>query len=150
MQQQIRTLGLYQPFASLMLHGKIETRWVRNGKKPPFPLGQYLIYSTQKKYTIGELMMVAGLKQYDRIQQILREEPTKNLTRTAICTGWLSNVRPMTEEDEDKTFVAFDPEPDRTLWCLEFDRIIRIIPFPFLDGHQGIGFLSEENKTKII
>ena len=45
---KIRTLGFYQPFGSLMLHGKIETRWVRKGKKPPFPLGKYIFYTTQK------------------------------------------------------------------------------------------------------
>lgn len=53
---KIRTLGFYQPFGTLMLHGKIETRWVKVGKKPPFPEGKYLFYSTQKRCKYDKLL----------------------------------------------------------------------------------------------
>lgn len=36
----IRTLVIYQPYATLMGHGKLETRWVKHGRKPPFPRGK--------------------------------------------------------------------------------------------------------------
>ena len=44
----IRTLGFYQPYCTAMLHGKVETRWIIEGRTPPMPLGKYLLYSTKK------------------------------------------------------------------------------------------------------
>lgn len=147
---QIHTIGLYQPFASLMLHGKIETRWVKKGRKPPFPLGKYLVYSTANRYGLGDIFMISGSKQYDRMNEVLKGDETVVLTRHAICLIDLVELRQMVKEDEDKTFVEYRESPDRILWCLVPGEIQRIQPFPFLDGHQGIGFLSEENRKKLL
>lgn len=156
----IRTLGLYQPFASLMLHGKIETRLIEVGKKPPFKEGKYIIYSTKKKYSSEEVYNIAGALQQARIDHSLSHEPTKYNIQQAICIGDLVEVRPMAETDEDSAFVQYHGiikklVPDRGMvpykqWCLIFRDMKRIVPFDFKDangkslGKQGVGVFPVE------
>lgn len=162
----IRTLGLYQPFASLMLHGKVETRFIRVGKTPPFKKGKYIIYSTKKRYFDGEIFNISGAYQSNRIEQALRHEPTRRDLQKAICIGDLIEVRPMTEKDEDAAFVEYKGIVKQVKkgeaflvkqWCLIFENVQRITPFDFKDasgkslGKQGVGIFPVElyNKIKI-
>lgn len=153
----IRTLGLYQPYAELMMHGKIETRWIRAGRKPPFPLGRYLLYSTKKCYTLQELSHIAGGKQYNRIHNIINGLSLSY--GTALCVGDLVKIIYIVPGMDDETFVRYQHpifEIDkkrnglvkRVMIGLIFGNVRPIKPFPF-KGKQGVGFLQPEDAAKI-
>jgi hypothetical protein len=154
----IRCLGMYQPFGSLMLNGKVfETRWVKKDKKAPYPLGTYLFYITERSTSSAELLDISGEYQMTRITKALMAEPTYSLRRHAIAIGELVRVRPMTIADEDKAFVKFYFSINSTLWVLEFENLQRIEPFKWSYGKQGIGIIgrgkipaSERDKIKIV
>lgn len=157
----IRTLGFYQPFGSLMLHGKIETRWVRVGKKPPFPLGKYLLYTTQKRCDDETLLKWCGRDLWFDVINTLKGDPTKtiDLDKTAIAIGELVKIRLMVKEDERDAFVKFIGTKEfkdkndniilKSQWCLEFCNVNQIEPFEFNFGKQGVGILPESEKQKI-
>lgn len=141
----IFTLGLYQPFASLMLHGKIETRmWKYNF----WTRGKCLIYSTAKQYSNSELFNLCGEKIFGSIITTLAGEPTRNLTGGyALCIGDLVDYRHMEEKDEARCFVPYMYERQ----CLIFENVQRIEPF-ILDKKfrgQGIRYLDEKEMSKI-
>lgn len=147
---EIRTLGFYQPFCSLMFHGKLETRWVRKRRKPPFPLGQYLFYSTKNKCENPTLYQWCGADIRLTIEETLAGDVTRFMNRTALGVGTLENVRLMTIEDEPLAFVKFIGEQSRidkhgdeniyVQWILEFKNVTRFDqPFAFIEGKQGIG-----------
>lgn len=144
-QEKIRTLGWHQPFGSLMLHGKIETRIVQPGRKAPFPLGRYLIYTTKAGTDFAELVEICGPDTAQRILEILEHEPTAKLNGHAIATADLVAVRPMAKEDEARCFVPLHP----LRWCLVFENVTRIEPFPWHFGKQGIGFVPDSELVKI-
>jgi hypothetical protein len=154
--QRIRTLGLYQPFATLMLHGKIETRWVgssRNGKlkKPPFPFGKYLIYSTKKAYDYFEVLNIAG-KHHAEILKLEAGEDwaTYHLKGCAICIGDLVDIIDPIKKTTKNTFVKYAPALNGCRRVgLVFQNIQRIKPFEFKGGKQGIGFLHWTDVEKI-
>lgn len=144
---KIRTLGWWQPFGSLMLHGKVETRIVAAGKKPPFPLGQYLMYTTKKPMLKRDVEIMVGWELQEHIYSTLTkaQEATINLNGYAIAIGTLSEVRPMKEEDEMQCFVPYFTNR----WCLIFKDVQRIEPFKFENGKQGIGFATPAEIAKI-
>lgn len=159
MSEVIRTIGLYQPYASLMLCDKLESRWVVAGKKAPFPKGEYLIYSTKKEYSNQEFQRLAGMF-WDSALQKLRTEKTRYLTGQAIAYGELCRVEKIkTIMELSETFYE-PPHPlddthntfqydGRVLWGLRFKNVRRIKPFPF-KGKQGVGFLQDADRAKII
>lgn len=153
----IRTLGLYQPYASLMLHGKIESRWVVTGKKAPFPIGKYLIYSTKKAYSDNEFCHMASMF-YSEAKEKLRHDKSVYYNGYALALGELYKVQRITGIHElraafytpsilDKKGEYFEFD-GRTLWGLHFMNVRRIEPFKF-NGKQGVGILSSEDKSKI-
>lgn len=145
----IRTLGMYWPFSVMMLHGKIETRWVRNGKKPPFPLGKYLIYTTKKGYNTDELLEceMITLEQYDEIKKALYTE--KIIFGIPLCIGDLVEIIDPIMPDTPNTFVSYQaPDVCNRRVGLVFKNVKRVKTFE-LKGKQGIGFLTEEQKSKL-
>lgn len=157
--EKIRTLGFYQPYGSLMIHGKKETRWVRIGKKPPFPLGKYLIYTTQNPATKEQLLDWSGALITGEIKMLLSDEETKGYNQYAIAIGELTGVSKLTINDE-KTFVQYVGEKTELIegvsvtkiqWGLQFENVQRIEPFKWNFGKQGVGFVpdSEINKIKL-
>lgn len=156
--EKIRTLGFYQPFGSLMLHGKIETRWVKDGKKPPFPLGKYLFYTTQKPCDPQNLESWCGGEMIHWIWKVLEHEPTKDLDGYAIATGNLVEVKLLTLDDEN-TFVKFVGSKidtsskiiydKKVQWGLHFKDVKRIAPFKWKFGKQGVGFVPDSELRKI-
>lgn len=150
---KIRTLGYYQPFGSLMLHGKVETRWVKIGKKPTFPVGEYVFYTTKIAVNGLRLMDWCGSEIIDTIVEQLRGEETTQLNGYAIAKGELVNIRHMVKEDEAKAFVKFkgiqyfDGVPKRQ-WCLEFKNVSKITPFKYDYGKQGVGILPQILRDK--
>jgi hypothetical protein len=161
-EEKIRTLGLYQPYASLMLNGKVETRWVANDRKPPFPFGWYLIYSCKKAYKDFEFKHISG-EFYQDAKTVLTNEPTVTLNGHAIAVGYLikkmkafplmmpetyvglKNIAEQINPFEDANNLIID---GHTLWALTFQNVKRIKPFPF-KGKQGVGILTEEQKKLI-
>lgn len=154
----VRTLGMYQPYASLMLHGKIETRWVQEGKKPPFPLGLYLLYAT-KKSQFQDFAITSG-KYRVAAMEVLKDEVIIG-NGSLVAIGDLINLRlydPAT--DGPKTFVdSFDGRMqivkgdkciNYVLWCLEFESIHSIKKYFRFKGKQGVGKLDRADKDKII
>lgn len=160
---KIRTLGLYQPYAHLMLHGKIETRWIRRGRRIPFPNGKYLLYATKKEYTLQQLSQIAG-SQYTRITEKINGV---DLVRgAAIAVGDLVKKIYILPGMENETFVdcrettrikfiaarvagsLIPIKVSQVMVGLIFENVRPIKPFPF-KGKQGIGFMTEEDKAKI-
>lgn len=150
----MRTLGFWQPYGSLMLKGKIETRVVEVGRKPPFPLGDYLFYTTQKSTDRDLLSKWCGEDILNNMMDILVKEPTFTLNGYAIATAKLVSIRPMTKEDEPKCFVKYfgitekhDAKGKLRFYhqnCLIFEDIKRIDPFKFEYGKQGVGIANAE------
>lgn len=149
--EPIRTLGLYQPYAGLMLHGKIETRWVKKDRKPPFPPGIYLIYSTQKAYTRHEFRTIAGQSGFDKAKIHMDFDHKLRLNQYGLMLAVLpeGGVYDMTPNDSEAAFVEYCEEQFYRLVCLKFEQQTPIKPFKFEKGKQGIGFLSAEDRNKI-
>lgn len=149
----IRTLGLYQPFAGLMLHGKVETRWIRNGRKPPFPFGPYLIYATKKTYWIDQLCDhpegMCTRTQVDAIKHLMTIDEDAFLEGRALMVCNLVSIIDPVRPDTQSTWVKYVP-PDSCYRRvgLVFTDVKRIKPFAF-KGKQGIGFLQDGDRSKI-
>lgn len=145
----IRTLGMYQPFAELMLHGKIETRWRRVDRKLPFPLGRYFLYATQKQFKEYELRALCGSEQLDRIKDTVGN--LNNLkTGVAICFATLKKIIPITPDLEDQTFIKHAaPFNGYARFGLVFEDVHPMIQTPFKEGKQGIGFLYEDSLSNM-
>jgi hypothetical protein len=149
---RLRSLAFHQPFGSLMLHGKIETRRVQYGKRPPFPAGEYLFYTTKEPASLSVMEKYCDQAMQERIQRTLAEEPTACLHGYAIALGTLVNIRRMRPEDSNKCFIDFNNDPARsgqTTWCLFFENIRRIKPFEWQYGQQGIGFVPAKEYARI-
>lgn len=149
MDNKIRTLCWYQPFAFLMLHGKIETRLVKKGKKPPFPLGTYVGYAAKKSLSIEESLAIMGEENYERMDRLSSLDTWACNTGNALFMGDLVEIRKMQPEDEAATFVKYEEHPTHDRWCLIFQNIKRLMPFE-IKGKQGVGFLTEEEKQKLV
>lgn len=139
-ENDILALSWKQPFASLMLHGKIETRtWSTKYR------GYVLICASKKSYTVNEIFNICGGVQYYRIINTLGTDRFDNTNNGyAIAIGKLTDCRPMEKEDEDKCFVIHNPN----LWCHIYEDVKPIQPFPF-KGHQGWTKLDKETFDKI-
>lgn len=118
-------LSWKEPFATLMLHGKIETRtWHTNYR------GYVLICASKKMYSVEEVTNISGEVQSERLWEIILKKPLA--TGHAIAIGDLVECRPMTPQDEDKCFVKYNPK----LWCHVYGCVIPIEPVPW-KGTQG-------------
>lgn len=147
--QPIRTLGLYQPFASLMRHGKIETRWVKKDKKPPFPLGLYLFYSTQKRYEYGEIMQISGRKCFDWMDEVLKGDDTVKMCGYTMCIGELYMVGKMTNDIELECFVEYKESDTHHLIALRCRSVKHVFCAKWDHGKQGVGFVPDTEMDKI-
>lgn len=132
----MRALSWKEPYASLMLHGKIETRkWKTNYRGP------VLICSSKKPYSLYSVKNISGERQYERILQILGSEDMtdKNYNcGNAIAISNLIDCRPMTPEDEDACFVKYRPG----LWCHIYKGVWVVKRFPF-KGKRGWSNVSD-------
>lgn len=164
--EEIRSLSWKQPYADLMLQGKIETRtWDTKYR------GKVLICVSKKIYNFSELYSTSGA-QVERIENILEKEESffckenitdEFITGMAIAVGTLVDTRKMTKEDEDDCFVKFYPpwtdhrvnkigktkEVIMRLYCHIYKDVQPILPFPW-KGSQGWKTLNQEEKNKII
>jgi len=121
----VKALSWKEPFASLMLHGKIEPRtWKTNYR------GLVLICTSQKPYSYREVERIAGKIQNERILEI--SASINFIYGYAIATGRLIDCRPMQPEDENKCFVKYNPE----LYCHVYENVKAIRPFAW-KGKRG-------------
>lgn len=150
MQEKMHALSWNQPYGTLMLHGKIETR-----KKPTKVRGEVLICTCQKPYDAGRLLGIAGEEQLTRMNPY-GDDPTWNLHGYAIGIGELIDCYPMEKKHEDLCFVKYQepqfahtmwPQPSLYLWV--FANVQRIEPFVWNFGKQGWGFVPESELPKI-
>lgn len=119
----MKALTWKEPFATLMLHGKIETRtWNTNYR------GMVLICAGKTPYSDVQLLSISGPIQLSRIQPFIHKEKPG----FAIGVGKLIDCRPMLPTDQDKCFVKYDP----LLFCHIYDNVRAIEPFPW-KGTQG-------------
>lgn len=128
---KLLALSWKQPFAELMLHGKIETRtWSTKYR------GWVLICASKSGYNFNQVHNIAGDRQIVRITEKLRRNFSPFVSHrragVAIAVGKLVDCRPMKEEDEDRCFVQFHPD----LYCHIYEGVTPIDPFPW-KGTQG-------------
>lgn len=149
--ENIRALSWKQPFASLMLQGKVETR-VWDSKY----FGWVLICASKQPYSSKKLEETSGEHQIRRIKEFF---PTgEQITGKAIAIGRLVTSKPMNHgfalystnnyfrnELENECFVKYKSE----LFLHRYEDVQPIIPFDW-DGKQGWATLTEEQKSKII
>jgi hypothetical protein len=126
----MKALTWKEPYASLMLCGKIETRtWKTNVR------GTILICASQKPYKHNDIARISGPYQMDRMAEAFKKHNIKNICDNygyAIAIGDLVDCRPMKPTDEDDCFVIYRPG----LWCHIYKNVQPITPFIF-KGKQG-------------
>lgn len=114
----IRALSWKQPYGSLMLFDKVETRTWNTKYR-----GWVLICASKAPYTGLTVDTISGKNQYKRIEALTQEIKEKHLYITsftfpgditsrfplakAIAVGRLVDSRPMQKSDEDSTFVQY-------------------------------------------
>lgn len=135
--KKLMALSWKQPYAELMLHGKIETRTWHT-----YYRGWVLICGSQSGYTSKQIENISGIIQKGRIHESLRN--ANIIGGYAIAIGKLVDCRPMQKEDEDKCFVEFYPD----LYCHVYENVQAIEPFPW-KGTQGWKEVDPETKNKI-
>ncbi len=119
--QKILALSWKEPYGTLMLYGKIETRtWHTNYR------GWVLICCSKKSYDGLQVLQISGREQTDRIVFIMGYLP-KVSPGKAIAIGRLIDCRPMTLEDENACFVKYRPG----LWCHVYEDIQPIVKIPW-------------------
>ena len=141
--ERVLALSWKQPFASLMLAGKIETRfWSTNYR------GLVLICSSKSAYSIKQLWQMSSQSLIETISEKLlpteQGQTHKGLYGFAIAVGNLVDCRPMKIEDEASTFVKFN----KNLYCHVYENVRPIQPFEW-KGCQGWKELSDEQKQLI-
>ena len=137
--QEIRALSWKQPYASLMLHGKIETRtW-----STPYR-GLVLICASKVSYKESDLIGIAGSRGAQSILVKLHSEQIKEPVGMAIAVGRLVDCRKMKPSDTDRTFTSFNGN----LWCHVYEDVRAIEPFDW-KGSQGWKKLDEETIKRI-
>lgn len=123
--KEIRALSWKQPFATLMAHGKIETRtWYTSYR------GLVLICASKKEYGEKKLIRIAGLDQYNRINQVVKEVGQDKILEGrghALYVAELVDCRQMTIHDQDQCFVQYDP----ILYCHIYKNVRAIKPIPW-------------------
>ena len=138
-EEKILALSWRQPYAELMLHGKIETRtWKTNYR------GLVLICASKVFYDTFEKIGISGMKQFNRLVDIVGDKNSVLQHGKAIAIGRLVDCRPMTKDDEDACFVEFR----EGLYCHVYEEVQKIKPFEWR-GSQRWKIVSDEVKQKI-
>ena len=139
---EIRALSLKEPYATLMLHDKIETR-----RRPTSYRGWVLICASKVPYSDEAIRQISGYDTYSSIFTRLGYHLDNSITDNkgkAIAIGYLSECRMMRESDADRCFVLFN----RGIYCYIFEHVQQIEPFEW-KGTQGWKTLTHEQKQLI-
>ncbi len=133
--EEIRALSWKEPFGTLMLHGKIETRTWSTGYR-----GLVLICTSLKPYNEMQVIGISGEVQAQRIFNM----GLKETHGMAIAVARLVDCRRMTAADEEKCFVDYYPD----LYCHVYAEVKPIKPFKW-KGSQGWRRLTPEDIKQI-
>jgi hypothetical protein len=139
--EPVRALSWKEPFATLMLHGKIETRtW------PTHYRGLVLICASKVGYSSSAVYRICGKRVWDRLISNISFGimDMKYGHGNAIAIGRLVDCRPMEPEDEDACFVQYHPD----LYCHIYEDVQRIEAFPW-KGKQGWSTLKDADRFRI-
>lgn len=129
----VRSLFWKQPFAALMLHGKIETRTWNTAYR-----GLVLICATKKP--VQDLRQYSNGEQIPFIEYFLATDPVSHIHGHALALGRIVESRPMQKQDEERCMVAYNP----ALWCHVYQDVRKIKPFALCGNPQGWKILAEE------
>lgn len=123
---KIMALSWKEPYGSLMLRGKFETRsWQTNYR------GLVLICTSKQSYRVDALMKIAGPKQFNRILDLIADRKIVMINGAAIAIGRLIDCRPMVKKDESKCFCEA-----HSCFCHIYEDVVPILPIPW-KGIQG-------------
>ncbi len=139
--KEMKALSWKQPFATLMLHGKIETRTWNTSYR-----GLVLICASKIPYSVDQNVVISGYHQMTRITNLFLEHDLakSDFLGYAIAVGELVDCRPMVPEDEDDCFVRWD----MGLYCHIYKNVRAIDPIPF-KGRQGWTKLTPDFVKKL-
>ena len=142
--EPIRALSWKQPYAELMLHGKIETRTWKTDYR-----GLVLMCASQKGYNEYGVFSISGGIYSNQIIKTLNYTDLYAVTHflkngNAFATGRLVDCRPMTEKDEAKCSVHYTPGK----FCHIYKEVRPIKPFEW-KGTQKWGTVSQDVIDKI-
>jgi hypothetical protein len=136
---EVRALWWKQPYGSLMLHDKIETRtWDTKYR------GLVLICASIKPYSYRQLINISGEFLIVNIYDTLVNDQMFKLNGYAIAIGRLADCRRMKIADQSKAFVQYRHD----LFSHLYEDVVAIEPFK-LKGSQGWRILTEDIKQKI-
>ena len=125
MKTPLRAISIKNPFATLMLGGKIETRkWATDYR------GEVLLCNTASPFSDRAATKIMGEVQSRRAGLILEGALVR--PGMAFAVARLVDCRPMTLADEDDCFVKYEPG----LYCHIYKNLRRIRELPF-KGAQG-------------
>lgn len=157
---EVRALSWKQPYADMMLQGKIETRlWPTNYR------GLVLICASKVAYSDDDLDDIIGDGALFKVVKFSKRTNRRCelLNGHAIAIGRLVDCRPMRPEDELLTLVKYKKPwveticrgknrqfkiVERQLWCHIYSEVYPIRPFEW-KGTQGWKKLSEDDKLNI-
>lgn len=100
--ETVRALWWKQPFASMMLHGKIETR-----SRDTKVRGLILICSTLKPYDGFDLSLMCKAEQIRAMNSMLENEVMED--GMALAVGELVSTCQMEPQHEESAYVKYDP-----------------------------------------
>lgn len=149
----VRALSWKQPFATMMLYGKAETRiW------PTEYRGLVLICSSQRGYNQFQLSTISGGVQVRRMNEEMKKHGVGyplpegyaigiGRLHTCRCMGAYAPKQDPKEVEaiENKTYVRFFSD----LWVFEFKDIRPIKPIPW-KGSQKWRNLTDDEKKQIV
>lgn len=133
----LKALTWKEPFASMMLCDKIETRSRNTNVR-----GWVLICAGQSHYTDNQLLQLCNKGQIAEVKFFLQGLPS--VKGHAIAVAELYDSKKMQPFDEGLTYVKYNPD----LYCHYYRNVHPIVPFEF-KGSQGWKNLDESIWEKI-
>lgn len=145
-----------QPYAELMLHGKIETRrWATSYR------GWVMICASKKAYTREQFFNISGEESGIEAMQLLNKNPDNErwyhimnnfhhsgvaiaIGRLVECVSWDFKESSKIPVDDKKTFVKYYPD----LYLHIYEDVKPIVPIPW-KGTQGWKEVPMETKKQI-
>lgn len=136
-------LKLKQPFAALMLHGKIETRTWDTPVR-----GQVLLSSSLLAFTAHEMRDYCDTDMIEFIEETLAGDEVVKLLGCAYAVGNLVHTRRMKKSDEKQCFVNYQPH----YYCHIYEDVKTIKPFIYtpVGIQKWKKVIDEETLRKIV
>jgi hypothetical protein len=138
---ELKALTWKQPYASLMLNGKVETRtWYTKYR------GWVLICAGLSEYRHWDIVKISGVDQAERIMEWSQgnEKQIQDVKGIAFAIGMLVDCRRMLPEDEDKSYVCYNQD----LFCHFYEHVSQIKPLSW-KGSLGFSEVSEKIKNLV-